>query len=451
VPGSSHTSRRIRGTLTLALILLAGSACAADPAVIDPAERESDRQQASESRQERDGELDREFEREREAEQDSGDRGEERHGGDVERDLEPDQVLALDLSRASWQRARALGFRILDDAPLRDLGFRVTQLSTPGGIPIAAALRRLREMDPSGVYDFNPRYGMAAGRPCEGVRCDGQKLVAWPVEGCPQPVRVGMVDTAVVDSSPALAGSRIRREHFGVGRPPPQNADHGTAVATVLAGQSDAGFAGLIPKATVFAADVFNYSVHAGASTNALLIARGLDWLLAQHVAVINVSIAGPDNVVLHEAVRRVTARGIAVVAAAGNYGPEAPPRYPAAYPESIAVTAVDLLGQAYENANRGDYVDVAAPGVHIWSAGADGQGRFFDGTSFAAPFVTAEVALLQLAQPGLRPPDLKLAVRQQRASGAARPGLAPTAAVLRSQGCAAPTSSTGPSAELLQ
>jgi len=68
-----------------------------------------------------------------------------------------------------------------------------------------------------------------------------------------------MLDTAVSESSPALAGDRIKQRHFGQSRASVQGAEHGTAVATILAGQVDAGFAGLFPQATLFAADVFDY------------------------------------------------------------------------------------------------------------------------------------------------------------------------------------------------
>jgi subtilisin family serine protease len=189
--------------------------------------------------------------------------------------------------------------------------------------------------------------------------------------------------------------------------------------------------------ARLFAADVFNFSPRSGQSTNAAMIAQGLDWLLAQRPEVINVSVAGPDNAVLHEAIRRVTARGVSVVAAAGNLGPDGPPQYPAAYPEAIAVTAVDHLGQVYVRANRGDYIDVAAPGVHIWSAGADGRGRFLDGTSFAAPFVSAEVALLRVAEPQRTPSEVKNELRA-RASASGPPSLQPGigAGLLKSRGC---------------
>jgi subtilisin family serine protease len=81
-------------------------------------------------------------------------------------------------------------------------------------------------------------------------------------------------------------------------------------------------------------------------------------------------------------------------VAAAGNGGPDAPSAFPAAYEEEvIAVTAVDRNQRVYDQANRGRYIDVAAPGVRIWTALPHGQAGVQSGTSFAAPFVTAIVA----------------------------------------------------------
>jgi subtilisin family serine protease len=66
---------------------------------------------------------------------------------------------------------------------------------------------------------------------------------------------------------------------------------------------------------------------------------------------------------------------------------------YPAAYPEVIAVTAVDRNKRSYAEANHGTYIDMAAPGVRIWTALPNNQQGMLSGTSFAAPFVTAIAA----------------------------------------------------------
>ena len=113
----------------------------------------------------------------------------------------------------------------------------------------------------------------------------------------------------------------------------------------------------------------------------------------------------------LHHGVRELTKAGIVVVAAAGNEGPSAPPGYPAAYEEVIAVTAVDRNLAAYRYANRGDHIDLAAPGVDVWTALPDRREGPQTGTSFAVPYVTAVVAVAHGAA-GLRPDADPLAAK---------------------------------------
>ena len=58
-----------------------------------------------------------------------------------------------------------------------------------------------------------------------------------------------------------------------------------------------------------------------------------------------------------------------------------------------------DCLDQWWE-ANRGTYVDFAAPGVRLWTAGGKDGGRFRSGTSYAAPFVAAAIGMKRAATP---------------------------------------------------
>jgi subtilisin family serine protease len=119
----------------------------------------------------------------------------------------------------------------------------------------------------------------------------------------------------------------------------------------------------------------------------------GLDWLIESGARVINMSFAGDSNAVVALALRRVIDGRAIVVAAVGNEGPTTPPAFPATEPGVIGVTAVDSRAQPYADANRGDDVDFAAPGVRIWTPAPIATGSYHTGTSFAAPFVTAAVA----------------------------------------------------------
>jgi subtilisin family serine protease len=87
------------------------------------------------------------------------------------------------------------------------------------------------------------------------------------------------------------------------------------------------------------------------------------------------------------------------LVAAAGNNGPKAPYGYPAAYPGVIAITATDDKDELMQQANRGPYVFVSAPGVNVIAPVGGGQ-DLVTGTSFAAAVVSGAIANLIHAEP---------------------------------------------------
>jgi subtilisin family serine protease len=114
-----------------------------------------------------------------------------------------------------------------------------------------------------------------------------------------------------------------------------------------------------------------------------------LAWMAREGVAVVNISLVGPDNPVLARAVQAMIARGHVLVSAVGNDGPAAPPLFPAAYPDVIGVSGVDARDRVLPESGSGDQVDFCASGVV-------GSGRnALRGTSFAAPIVARKAAQL--------------------------------------------------------
>ena len=111
-------------------------------------------------------------------------------------------------------------------------------------------------------------------------------------------------------------------------------------------------------------------------------IARALNWMAANKIAVTNISLAGPANALLAAAVKAFLQSGHVLVAPVGNDGPAAPPNYPAAYPGVIAVTSVDAGGRLQSDAKRG------------LANLPDGYASV-TGTSYAAPAVAAHLAIL--------------------------------------------------------
>ncbi len=156
----------------------------------------------------------------------------------------------------------------------------------------------------------------------------------------------------------------------------------------------DSGTPGLIPNASFFLASIFFEGEGGEAVTDTVSLLRALNWMQNSGVRLVNMSFTGPSDPLVLKRIEELRALGIVFVAAAGNGGPAAEPSYPAAYPQVIAVTAVDQQLKLYASANRGDHIDLAAPGVRIWTAVPDAKEGYRSGTSFAAPFVTAVLAL---------------------------------------------------------
>ncbi len=211
-------------------------------------------------------------------------------------------------------------------------------------------------------------------------------------------LRLGMIDSLVDTAHPSLQNANIHSKAFATaGAIMP--AFHGTAIASIFTGR-DADFIGLAPSSELYAAAVFEQDRERGEIASTVSLVRALDWLISSGVDVVNISLAGPPNRLLEKALSRAVSRGVLILAAAGNGGPMAKPMYPAAYPSVMAVTAVDSNGRVFRLANRGDYVDLAAPGVGLLHARSGGGYATSSGTSFAVPFVATAAARLRLLMP---------------------------------------------------
>lgn len=291
-----------------------------------------------------------------------------------------DEIVAIDLSASARARALDVGFTVVREERLEALDLTMTVLAPPPRLSLSRAVKQLRDLDPEAEVAFNHVYTPAGG---EGMVEKGEPAPPGPQASG---ARLGLIDTGVEATHPALTGSRITQRGFAG---PPRMGAHGLAVASLMVGRSGA-FSGGDPGAALLVADIYGGQTAGGSSTG---LAQALAWMVEQGATVVNISLVGPRNALVERAVARAQARGVTVVAAVGNDGPAAPPLYPAAYDGVVGVTAVNARDRALPEAARGPQVDFAAPGADMAAAAQAGTWTSVRGASFASPIVAGLLA----------------------------------------------------------
>lgn len=305
------------------------------------------------------------------------------------------EFVGLFASPQAIATAERLGLDV-EQRALPTLGLVISRFRAVTPAQAGAAQAQLRQAERAGaLYAPNSVYRPMAA-PCGDGGCTaaGLRRAARSATACRQRRPIGMIDTEVEQTHPALRSGSIDTARFlPAPSATPASDGHGTAIAALLIGDPASRYPGVAPGARLYAANAFSQGPENDVQANAYNLAEALEWLAGVKPGVINLSLAGPPNLLLQAALTRTIDLGIVVVAAAGNGGPGAPPAYPAAYDRVIAVTAVDDAQRPYVWANQGDYVTLAAPGVGLWTADRAASGVERSGTSLAAALFSGLVA----------------------------------------------------------
>lgn len=173
---------------------------------------------------------------------------------------------------------------------------------------------------------------------------------------------------------------------------------HGTHVAgTIAAVQNHNGVIGVAPEAGLLILKVLDKN----GSGQYDWIINGINYAVEQKVAIISMSLGGPEDVPeLHQAIQNAIANQILVVCAAGNEGDGQESSdefsYPGSYNEVISVGAINLQRRSSEFSNSNNEVDLVAPGEEILSTYINGKYARLSGTSMATPHISGALALIK-------------------------------------------------------
>jgi hypothetical protein len=168
---------------------------------------------------------------------------------------------------------------------------------------------------------------------------------------------------------------------------------HGTQMALIAAGAVNPLGAG--PDSPAGSPVIAIRAFDDNGFTSTYTLMRGIDYAIENGSRVLSLSWGSEtSSSLLASAVRYAAAKGLLLIAAAGN-APTGNPVYPAAYDTVIGVGALNPDGEAWEQSNFGDFVAVTAPGLADLPVGYKGAPGKYAGTSIAAAYTARRVAAI--------------------------------------------------------
>lgn len=300
-------------------------------------------------------------------------------------------------------RPTLTALRLTTERTIPQLGVVVVRASRLGLGPALSVLRAhpaVERVEPEitvSAVDTNPNDDHWPGQ--WGLRQTGFAK-AWDVERGSAATVVAVVDTGVERNHPDLRDAVLDGYDVLDGDASPSDENgHGTAVAGIVAARANnhRGIAGACWACRVLPVRALGRDGTGSSSA----IADGIVWAVDHGASVVNLSLgASQPSLAIDAAVKYAARHDVVVVAAAGNGG-STKRFYPAATEGVVAVAATDESDRLYSWSNRGDWVELTAPGCNT-APWRNATYATFCGTSSAAPLVAGLAALVRSAQPRL-------------------------------------------------
>ncbi len=221
-----------------------------------------------------------------------------------------------------------------------------------------------------------------------------QAETAWNEMDELNAITVAVIDTGVCMSHEDLVGRVLDKGYDFVDNDddPEDVFGHGCSVAGIIAANIDngIGIAGFAPNSSILPVRVLGPS----GSGSMADVAAGIVYAADNGADIINLSLGSMvGSQVTQDAVNHAIAKGVTVIASAGNSGGDLP-GFPARYENVVAVGAIDPNGGRSSFSNKGG--DIWAPGRDVHTIYLDNGYKALNGTSFSAPYVAAMAAVLE-------------------------------------------------------
>jgi len=244
---------------------------------------------------------------------------------------------------------------------------------------------------------------------------------AWNSFSTKHEIKVAVIDSGVDASHPELAGKVLKGYDFvNNDSNPADDNGHGTSVAGIIAAISNnqEGLAGINQNVKIIPIKISNSKGEATVE-NAV---KGINYAIQQDADIINMSYGSSYySDIESEALWKAFDQGITLIAAAGN-NKSSEPFYPASYTPVISVSSTNKVKTLSSFSNRGDVIDVAAPGEEIYTLHLNKGYAVKDGTSFSAPIVSGIASLLKSKDPTLSPTYIEWALDLGASNGKWKP-----------------------------
>lgn len=233
---------------------------------------------------------------------------------------------------------------------------------------------------------------------------------AWDVTAGGSDVKIAVIDSGIDQDHEDLASKIVANKNFSTSTTVDDLFGHGTHVAGIIAAVTDneVGVAG-----AAYDCSLINGKVLRDDGVGYLSwVAEGIVWATDSGAKVINLSLGSPiPSLVLRASIDYAWSQGAVVVAAAGNDGLRKPV-FPAYYKNCVAATATDANDAKAVFSTYGKWVDVAAPGVAIYSTLPNHSSLisdyfqtyeygYLDGTSMSTAFVSGVAGLVWASEYG--------------------------------------------------